>query len=93
MAVKSLLRACGAGGFVGAGLASWFAPRMIAWWFEPPVPLGFSCKLPIEYALRRLQIAQLVGFGFGGLVGLLFYRLVVKKRGVSEGQTKLPSSE
>ena len=60
------------GAILGAALTAWLAPGVIAWYFNPPVEMGgFSCTAPITWALKRLQWAQLWGFGVGGVLGLV----------------------
>jgi hypothetical protein len=65
------------GALIGIALATWLAPGMIAWYFNPPVEMGgFSCTAPIQWALRRLQAAQLWGVAVGGVLGLVMYGVV-----------------
>ena len=50
--------------FVGAGLgtgaASIFGPKLIAWYFEPPVSIGVSCQEAAVWAVNRFQNLQLL---------------------------------
>ncbi|HEY7495104.1 MAG TPA: hypothetical protein VIH59_28865 [Candidatus Tectomicrobia bacterium] len=65
------------GALIGLVLTTWLAPGMIAWYFNPPVEMGgFSCTAPIQWALRRLQGAQLWGVVVGGVLGLIMYGVV-----------------
>lgn len=59
------------GAVVGEVLMLWLAPKYIVWYFDPPVEMGFSCREPIDWALSRLQVAQIVGIVGGGLVGIV----------------------
>jgi hypothetical protein len=69
------------GALLGIALTTWLAPRMIAWYFNPPVETGgFSCTAAIAWALRRLQSAQLWGIGVGGVLGLVVYGFVQRRR-------------
>jgi hypothetical protein len=69
------------GALVGIALTTWLAPGMIAWYFNPPVETGgFSCSAPIAWALRRLQAAQLWGIGVGGVLGLVVYGFIQRRR-------------
>ena len=69
------------GALLGIALATWLAPGMISWYFNPPVETGgFSCNTAISWALRRLQSAQLWGIGVGGVLGLVVYGLAQRKR-------------
>lgn len=64
------------GGLLGGAISTWLAPKGIAWYFSPPVDFGINCKLPIEWALQRLQWAQLGGIGVGILsAGILYAAL------------------
>lgn len=71
--MKPTIRAMITGSLITGAVTSFLAPKVIAWWFEPPVALGFSCRISIEYALRRLQWAQGIGLGVGALLGLGVY--------------------
>jgi hypothetical protein len=69
------------GAILIAALTAWLAPGVIAWYFNPPVEMGgFSCTPPIAWALKRLQWAQLWGFVVGGVLGLVVYGIVQRRR-------------
>jgi hypothetical protein len=69
------------GAILVAALTAWLAPGVIAWYFNPPVEMGgFSCTPPIAWALKRLQWAQLWGFVVGGVLGLVVYGVVQRRR-------------
>jgi hypothetical protein len=69
------------GAILGAALTAWLAPGVIAWYFNPPVEMGgFSCTAPIAWALKRLQWAQLWGVVVGGVLGLVVYGVVQRRR-------------
>ena len=69
------------GATLGAALTAWLAPGVITWYFNPPVETGgFSCTDPITWALKKLQWAQLLGFGVGGVLGLVGYGIVQRRR-------------
>jgi hypothetical protein len=69
------------GAILIAALTAWLAPGVIAWYFNPPVEMGgFSCTPPIAWALKRLQWAQLWGFVVGGVLGLVVYGVVQRRR-------------
>lgn len=72
------------GALVGGLLATWLAPKMIVWYFDPPAELGFSCRAPIEWSLKRFQISQLVGIFFGGLLGLIASLTILRKKKAPE---------
>src|SRR5262245_44422797 len=69
------------GAMLGAALTAWLAPGAITWYFNPPVATGgFSCTAPIAWALRRLQWAQLWGLVVGGVLGLIVYGVIQRRR-------------
>ena len=69
------------GALLGIALTTWLAPGLIAWYFNPPVEMGgFSCTVPIAWALKRLQWAQLWGVVGGGVLGLVVYGVVQRRR-------------
>ena len=69
------------GAILVAALTAWLAPGVIAWYFNPPVEMGgFSCTAPIAWALKRLQWAQLWGVIVGGILGLVVYGVVQRRR-------------
>ena len=53
------------------GLVSIYMPRMILWYFDPPMPMGVSCTSSIRWAISRLLSAQLYSIGVGAIIGLL----------------------
>ena len=59
------------GALVGTLLSSWLGPRVIAWWFEPPVYNGVNCRPATEWAMGRLLWVQIIGLGLGLVLGLL----------------------
>ena len=81
---KVFIRATTFGALLGGLLATWIAPRAIAWYFDPPIQMGFTCKEPIEWALHRLQMAQLGGIVVGGLAALFLYFTLRKSRATKE---------
>jgi hypothetical protein len=65
---------------VGVTLVSIYMPRVIAWYAEPPSPMGVSCVKSIEWALTRLQTAQMIAVGVGALLGFLIGLRVAKRK-------------
>ncbi len=47
--------------FAGGAVATWVAPRTIAWYFEPPVEIGVNCRPATEWAMAGLMKAQMWG--------------------------------
>ncbi len=58
------------GGFIGGAITSWLAPKMIAWYFDPPVDIGVNCRSATEWSMQNLQRAQLFGLLFGAGLSL-----------------------
>ncbi|MBS1958842.1 MAG: hypothetical protein JST80_05145 [Bdellovibrionales bacterium] len=52
-------------------LVSIYMPRMITWYFDPPMPMGVSCSSSIDWAIQRLQWAQAGAVGVGAILGLI----------------------
>jgi ABC-type phosphate/phosphonate transport system permease subunit len=55
-------------------LATWLGPKMISYWYTPPVPSGaasaFNCTDAVNWAMNKLVVTQLVGTLIGVVVGL-----------------------
>jgi hypothetical protein len=58
-----------AGGLIATALVAWFGPRLIAWYYSPPVELGVSCKPAVEWAIAVYQKLVLAGTGAGFVLG------------------------
>jgi hypothetical protein len=69
-----------ASAIAGVALASWLAPKGIAWYFDPPVDIGVNCRAATEWSMQRLLIFQGSGLGVGAAVGLTL-SLLKKKAG------------
>src|ERR1700704_2923148 len=54
-------------------LATWLGPKMISYWYSPPVAAGaaaaFNCTEAVNWAMNKLVITQLIGSVIGLLVG------------------------
>lgn len=70
---KTLFRVAILGALVGTLLSSWLGPKLIAWYFNPPVSFGVTCTEPVKWAMARLQTTQLVGTLVGGVLGIILY--------------------
>jgi hypothetical protein len=77
------------GALAGSISASLLGAKVIAYWFEPPVSVGVSCRAPIEWALSKLQLVQMLGVFAGAGVGLIFYLLFRPKRKAALEPTEL----
>jgi ABC-type phosphate/phosphonate transport system permease subunit len=51
-------------------LATWLGPKMIAYWYAPPVPNAFNCTNEVVYAMHRLVATQLIGTAIGLVIGV-----------------------
>lgn len=69
MDFKSLFRGTIVGAALFVLLISWLAPHYLVWYFEPPVALAVSCKEPVEWALIRMQRAQIAAVVVGAILG------------------------
>jgi len=71
--MKKYLWIAAGGGLVGGMFTSWLAPKMIAWYFNPPIEMAINCNAPIQWALIRLQWAQLIGTVSGAVLFSILY--------------------
>ena len=67
------------GTLLGGLLSNWLSPKLIAWYLDPPVDIGVNCRGSLEWAMARLQWAQLIGTLIGLVLGALVYRLFTKR--------------
>lgn len=74
---------------IGTLLSSWFAPRMIAWYFEPPVEIGVNCRPAVEWGLEKLQWAQMAGIAGGALLGLILWAFFKPRDRIKDSPQKL----
>ena len=54
---------------VGAVVSSYLGPKIIAWYFDPPVDIGINCRSAVEWSMNRLKRVQLGGLIMGLLLG------------------------
>ncbi len=56
-------------------VASWLAPKVIAYWYAPPVPSGaasaFNCTDAVTWAMNKLVWTQIIGSAGGAILGLV----------------------
>jgi Na+/phosphate symporter len=69
-----------AGALVGTTLTSWISPKIIAWYFEPPVEIGVNCRPATEWAMHALQTMQGIGLLAGSAIAGLGYFLIARKK-------------
>jgi ABC-type antimicrobial peptide transport system permease subunit len=60
--------------------ATWLGPKMIAYWYSPPVPNAFNCTDAVGWAMHRLIWTQLIGTAIGLVVGLVIGILMRGKK-------------
>lgn len=66
--VKNYLIAFLVGSAFGTLATSLLAPSLIAWYFEPPVALGVSCKDAALWSVGTFQKLQWVSVLVGGVI-------------------------
>jgi hypothetical protein len=60
--------------------ATWLGPKMISYYYAPPVPTAFACNDSIAWAMHKLVLTQLIGTGIGLVVGLVIGILMRGKK-------------
>lgn len=68
------------GALIGGVLTTWFGPRLISWWAEPPAFLGVSCRPAIMWAFRRFEWLQMFGLIGGGILAIILYSIFFKRK-------------
>ena len=57
-------------------LATWLGPRVISYWYTPPVAAGaaaaFNCTEAVDWAMHKLVLTQILGTVIGLAVGTAF---------------------
>ena len=78
--MKKTIRMAAIGSILGGITTSWLAPKAIAWYFTPPIEMALNCKAPIEWALHKLQLAQLFGTAAGAILFVLLSFTIFKEK-------------
>jgi uncharacterized protein YacL len=60
--------------------ATWLGPKMIAYYYAPPVPTAFACNESVSWAMHKLVLTQLIGTAIGLVVGLVIGVLMRGKK-------------
>lgn len=64
-------------------LATWLGPKMISYWYTPPVAAGaaaaFNCTEAVQWAMNKLILTQLIGSVIGLVVGIVVGILIRAK--------------
>jgi hypothetical protein len=80
---------------VGDVIAILIGPRMIHYWFEPPVASGaastFNCVGALDYGISKLITLQLGATAAGAVLGIIFAALLWK-RGRGKIEPTAPAS-
>lgn len=70
-------------GLIFGILATWLGPKMISYWYSPPVPAGaasaFNCTDAVNWAMHKLVLTQLIGTGIGIIAGAFVGVLVARR--------------
>jgi hypothetical protein len=70
-------------GMIFGVLSTWLGPKMIAYWYAPPVPAGaasaFNCTDAVNWAMHKLVLTQIIGTLIGLLAGAIIAALVVRR--------------
>ena len=65
-------------------VASWLGPKMITYWYTPPVPSGaasaFNCTDAVLWAMSKLVWTQIIGSAVGGIFGLVVGGILLGRR-------------
>ena len=64
------------GALLGVVLWSLVAPRVIGWWYEPPVKDALSCAPSVRRAIGDFLSAELIIAGLSGLTMLILVTVV-----------------
>ena len=68
------------GAFLGALIFSWLGPKAIAWYFDPPVNMGVSCRSATEWAMTRLLRLQGIGILTGSILAVTLNSISQRKK-------------
>lgn len=85
--MKKMIRMAAIGSVVGGLTTSWVAPKAISWYFTPPIQQAINCQAPIDWALRKLQLAQLFGTLAGAVIFLVLALTIFKGKEENSGET------
>jgi hypothetical protein len=76
---KKVLYGSGTFALLGALLSTYVGPKVIAWYFDPPVDIGVNCRPAVEWSMSKLQMTQFFGLLIGFALGLAIMLLITKK--------------
>ena len=65
-------------------LSTWLGPKMIAYWYAPPVPSGaavaFNCTDAVTWAMNKLVLTQIAGSLVGAVIGIVIGVLIARRK-------------
>ncbi len=63
-------------------LACWLGPKVITYWYAPPVGAGNmpNCTDAVSWAMRQLVLTQLIASAAGAVVGLVIGALIGRRK-------------
>jgi len=65
-------------------LSTWLGPKMIAYWYAPPVPSGaavaFNCTDAVTWAMNKLVLTQIAGSLVGAVIGVVIGVLIARRK-------------
>ncbi len=68
---------------IGIVIATFFAPRIISWYFRPPVDFGVNCSPATDWAMKNLIKAQFTGAVIGLIAAIIIW-IFIRKRAAQE---------
>src|SRR5882672_9341153 len=75
------------GALLGAVSSSWIGPKVIGWWFQPPVNVPVDCTNALQSnalgAMERLIKVQVIGLCSGLVAGLIASFIFRNRRSIS----------
>jgi hypothetical protein len=72
-------------------LASWLGPKMITYWYAPPVGAGVLCTEAVSWAMGKLVWTQLIASAAGAVIGLVVGVLLGRRKAAAPPPTSEPT--
>jgi uncharacterized membrane protein YjjB (DUF3815 family) len=61
-------------------LATWLGPKMITYWYAPPVVKPYNCTEEVTWAMHRLVSTQIIGTLAGAVIGVVIGILLSRRK-------------